>query len=166
MSFYFFIFYCAGAFYPGVPVQPVCLRYHNKLVRETHCPFPLCFLFLISWTFWRIYHVFTQILCLVLQAVSLIWSDGFDDACGVVGRLFIIPATCQYISGADLCRQLYKLPHWDKVADKTFSLIHNILTRAEPVPALTLWWQAPSKVAIWVTSFKSLVLLNMEKDSC
>jgi len=30
------IVYFPGAFYPGVPIQPVCIRYNNSLVSRTY----------------------------------------------------------------------------------------------------------------------------------
>ena len=49
-------------------------------------------------------------------------------------------------------------------ADPTFSLTHSILTPGQPVQALTLQRQAPSRVASGVPILKSLAWLDPEKS--
>ena len=44
--------------------------------------------------------------------------------------LLIVPATCECISGTDLHRQFYVLPHWDRSCRSNFP--------SHPVPVLTL----------------------------
>ena len=45
----------------------------------------------------------------------------------------------------------------------SFSPCHSVLTADQPIPALTLHYQAPGRVAPGVPIFKSLVWLNPEK---
>ena len=57
----------------------------------------------------------------------------------VVCWLRNIPATCECISGTDLLRQFYVLPHWDRSYRPNFPSPRNsILTPGQPVPALSL----------------------------
>ena len=42
-----------------------------------------------------------------------------DRSVSGVGWLLTVPDTCQCVSGMDLLRQLYILPHWDRRADQT-----------------------------------------------
>ena len=72
--------------------------------------------------------------------------------------LLIVPATCECISGTDLQRQFYVLPHWDRSCRSNF-----------PSHPVTVYWhqadqsQAPGRVATGVPIFKSLVWLDPEK---
>ena len=51
-----------------------------------------------------------------------------------------------------------------EVADLSTSPSHSILTPGRPVPALTLYRQAPGRVATGVPIFESLVWLDPEKS--
>ena len=80
-----------------------------------------------------------------------------------VGWLLNVPATGSCISGTDLLRQFYVLPHWDRSCRSNFPSSHSILTPGRPIPALTLKRQAPGRVATGVPMFKSQVWLSPEK---
>ena len=80
-----------------------------------------------------------------------------------------VPATCLCISGMDLLRHLYVLPHWDKSCSQTFFLTQSryIVTvvgptspSADPISITT----APGMFATGVPNFKSLVKLDPEKS--
>ena len=71
-----------------------------------------------------------------------------------VGWLLNVPATCKCISGTDLLRQVYVLPHWDRSCRSNF-----LLTQGQPVPVLTLYHQ----VATGRPVSKSLVGLDQGK---
>ena len=79
------------------------------------------------------------------------------NACLFVCWLLNVPATCECISGTDLLRQFYVLPHWDS---------HSILTPGRTFPTLILYRQAPGRVATGVPIFKSMVWLDPEKSRC
>ena len=54
--------------------------------------------------------------------------------------LLNVPATCECISGTDLLRQFYVLPHWDRSCRSNFPS-HSVTVcwhPGQPVPALTL----------------------------
>ena len=69
------------------------------------------------------------------------YGDGEDAASHVglfVGWLLNVPATGQYISGTDLLRQFYVLPHWDR------SWRSNVL----PHP-VTVYWHRADQSQCW-----------------
>ena len=55
-----------------------------------------------------------------------------------VGWLLNVPATCQCISGTDLHRQFYVLPHWDRSCRPNFS--------SHPV---TVYWHRADQSQRW-----------------
>ena len=77
------------------------------------------------------------------------------EACFFVCWLLNVPATCECISGTDLLRQFYVLPHSTviEVAEQTFHLIQSQYTDTEPTSPST----DPGRVATGVPIFKSLV---------
>ena len=78
-----------------------------------------------------------------------------------------VPATCKCISGTDLLRQSYVLPHWDRSYRSHFPP-HPVTVywhRARPVPVLAVYRQVPGRVATGVSILKSLVWLDSEKKS-
>ena len=89
-------------------------------------------------------------------------THGIYKACLFVSWLLNTPATCEYISGMDLRRQVYVLPHKLQIQLST-SPSHSILTPGRPVPVLTLERQAPGRVATGVPILKSLIRLDPEK---
>ena len=60
----------------------------------------------------------------------VLWRDLF--VCLFVGWLLNVPATCECISGTDLLRQFYVLPHWDRSCRSNFP----------PHPVIVYWHQA------------------------
>ena len=81
----------------------------------------------------------------------------------IVCCLLSVQATYQCISGTDLLRQFYVLPHRDRSC-QTFHLTQLQYTDTGPTsPSTALKHQAPGKVATGVTIFKSLVWLDPEK---
>ena len=85
------------------------------------------------------------------------------SAYGGVSQGWICSWWC--ISGMDLLRQiLCSATLRQKLQIKlSTSPSHSILTPAEPASALTLYYQAPGRVATGVPFFKSLVWLDLEK---
>ena len=79
-------------------------------------------------------------------------------ACWLVACLLNVPETCECISGTDLLRQFYVLPHWDRGCRSTFYLTQSQYTDTEPISPITL-----GRVATGVPIFKSLVWLDPEK---
>ena len=74
----------------------------------------------------------------------------------ISGCLLNVPAAYECISGTDLLRHLQI---------KLFiSPSHGIQTPGQPIPALTLYRQAPIRVATGLSIFKSLVRLDQEKS--
>ena len=69
-------------------------------------------------------------------------------SCCIAGCLFNVPATCCYISGTDLLRQLCVLPHRDRSCRQKFLPHQSQYTDTGPTS---------SSVATGVTIFKSLV---------
>ena len=68
------------------------------------------------------------------------------------------------VSRGQICLDNFTCCHTEiEVADQTFYLTQS-QTRGRPVPALTLWCQAPGRVATVVSIFKSLVCLNPGKS--
>ena len=59
--------------------------------------------------------------------------------CGMfVGWLLNVPATCQCISGTDLLRQSYVLPHWDRSCRSNF-----------PSHPVTVYWHGADQSQRW-----------------
>ena len=57
---------------------------------------------------------------------------------GVVCWLLIVPATCECISGTDLLRQFYVLPHWDRSCRSNF-----------PSHPVTVYWHRADQSQSW-----------------
>ena len=99
---------------------------------------------------------------------TVLVPGGTRSALGLAGCccLLNVPATCLCISGMDLLRQVYVLhatPR-SKMQIKLSTLSsHSILTLGQLVPVLTLWYQAPGRVATGVPVLKSLVWLDLKK---
>ena len=55
-----------------------------------------------------------------------------------VGWLLIVPATCECISGTDLHRQFYVLPHWDRSCRSNF-----------PSHPVTVYWHRADQSQCW-----------------
>ena len=53
------------------------------------------------------------------SCATLIYEAIRPTAVVIVCWLFNVPATCKCISGTDLLRQFYVLPHWDRSCSKT-----------------------------------------------
>ena len=66
--------------------------------------------------------------------------------CLLVGWLLNVPATCKCISGTDLLRQFYVLPHWDR------SCRSNVL----PHP-VTVYWHRTDQSQGWPYNARRLV---------
>ena len=61
------------------------------------------------------------------------WGGGGWRGGGfVVCWLFNVPATCECISGTDLLRQVYVLPHWDRTCRSNFLLTQSQYTDTGP----------------------------------
>ena len=77
--------------------------------------------------------------CNPMILISHYWRKS-ELFCCFVCWLLIVPATCECISGTDLHRQFYVLPHWDRKLQIKLSISpsHSILTPGRPVPVLTL----------------------------
>ena len=75
-----------------------------------------------------------------------LWSGG------LVGWLFIVPATCYCVSGKDLLRQFYVLPHWDRSCRSNF-LPHPV----------TVYWHRADRSQCWPCD--SLNDLNLHSRS-
>ena len=71
-------------------------------------------------------------------------------------RVYLRDGSAQTILRAATLRQKLQIK-------LSISPSHSILTPGRPVPALTLWRQAPGRVATGVPMFKSLVWLGPEK---
>ena len=56
----------------------------------------------------------------------------------LVGWLLIVPATCECISGTDLHRQFYVLPHWDRSCRSNF-----------PSHPVTVYWHRADQSQCW-----------------
>ena len=56
----------------------------------------------------------------------------------VVGWLLNVPATCECISGTDLLRQFYMLPHWDRSCRSNF-----------PSHPVTVYWHRADQSQHW-----------------
>ena len=69
----------------------------------------------------------------------------------VVCCLLIIPETCQCISGTDLLRQFYVLPHWDRSCRSNF-LPHPV----------TVYWHRADQSQHWPYNTRRLVGLPLE----
>ena len=78
-----------------------------------------------------------------------------------VGWLLNVPATCECISGTDLLRQFYVLPHWDTSCRPNFP--------SHPVTKLcTVYWHRANHIApgVWQGNhWRSFVWLNPGKIS-
>ena len=96
------------------------------------------------------------------------FQKAFDRVVGLLACFINVLATWQCISGTDLLKQSYVLPHWDR------SWRSNLLSD----PVTVLWhrtnqsqrWscnarrQPPGRVVTGVPISKSLVCLDLEKD--
>ena len=71
-------------------------------------------------------------------------------------RVYLRDGSAQTIIRAATLRQKLQIK-------LSISPSHSILTPGQPVPALTLWRQAPGRVASEVSIFKSLVWLDPDK---
>ena len=80
----------------------------------------------------------------------------------VVGWLLNVPATCECISGTDLLRQFYVLPHWDRSCRSNFPS-HPVTVYWHRADQSQCWPYKPGRVATGVPIFKSLVWLDPEK---
>ena len=60
------------------------------------------------------------------------------DVCLFVGWLLNVPATCECISGTDLLRQVYVLPHWDRSCRSNF-----------PSHPVTVYWHRADQSQHW-----------------
>ena len=58
--------------------------------------------------------------------------------CLLVGWLLNVPATCKCISGTDLLRQFYVLPHWDGSCRSNF-----------PSHPVTVYWHRANQLKHW-----------------
>ena len=67
-----------------------------------------------------------------MHALSCIWTNTF------VGWLLNVPATCQCISGTDLLRQFYVLPHWYTSCRSNF-----------PSRPVTVYWHRANQSQHW-----------------
>ena len=72
-------------------------------------------------------------------------NQWFDPYGVVVGWLLNVPATCLCISGTDLLRQLYVLPHWDKSCRSNF-LPHPV----------TVYWHWADQSQHWPYNIRRL----------
>ena len=108
--------------------------------------------------------------CLMKPFLTRVSNTSIHVVVVVVGRLLLvgwllnIPATCKCISGKDLLRQFYVLPHWDRICRPNF-----------PPNPVTIYWhwanqsqqcQTPGRVATGVPILKSLVWLDPQKSWC
>ena len=106
------------------------------------------FFFVLTSIMLRSYYVHTW--CMLVQT----------KLCETVCWLLNVPATCECISGTDLLRQFYVLPHWDRSCRSK-----------HPSHPVTVYWcranqsqcLAPGRVATGVPIFKSLEWLNPGK---
>ena len=55
--------------------------------------------------------------CLLCDRLN---KDVESEVCLLVGCLINVPATCECISGTDLLRKVYVLPHWDRGCSSNF----------------------------------------------
>ena len=62
-----------------------------------------------------------------------------------VGWLLNVPATCEFISGMDLLRQFYVLPHWDRSCRSNF-LLHPV----------TVYWHRADQSQRWPCNARRL----------
>ena len=80
-------------------------------------------------------HLFGSPLGYFLLALE---AAGFFVVVVVVGWLLNVPATCECISGTDLLRQFYVLPHWDRSCRPNF-LFHPV----------TVYWHRANQSQHW-----------------
>ena len=66
------------------------------------------------------------------------WRPSWTKACLFVCWLLIVPATCECISGTDLHRQFYVLPHWDRRCRSNF-----------PSHPVTVYWHRADQSQCW-----------------
>ena len=87
-----------------------------------------------------------------------------NDEDEFVGPLLVVPATCSCISGTDLLRQLYGLPHRDRGC-RVHLLFHLITVYRYLANQCNHWppQQALGSVAVRPPIFKSLVWLDRRK---
>ena len=64
-------------------------------------------------------------------------QNSWDEVCFVCW-LLNVPATCQCISGTDLHRQFYVLPHWDRSCRSNF-----------PSHPVTVYWHRADQSQCW-----------------
>ena len=69
---------------------------------------------------------------------QVLWYHGGAEVCLFVGWLFNVPATCECISGTDLLRQFYVLPHWDRSCRSNF-----------PSHPVTVYWHQADQSQRW-----------------
>ena len=87
-------------------------------------------------------------LCLVFAACCRMWSVGKSSqtaVCLFVCWLLNVPATCKFISGTDLLRQLYVLPHWDRSCRPNF-----------PSHPVTVYWHWADQSQRWPCNARRL----------
>ena len=150
---------------PWPPVDVLymtCLR-RNRVAHEWQCRSPLdgpsvLFSLAFPWPYRRrkwdsqVYNCWGTFCCLswklgwctpssilkeVLQYLGWVWTDVLE-VCLFVGWLHNVPATCECISGTDLLRQFYVLPHWDRSCRSNF-----------PSHPVTVYWHRADQSQRW-----------------